>query len=158
MLVWSETPTTPAATSLRCYAWCVQEDSAAIRRHLIVQICKLLPHQKVVQPPAFVAGSGVETVVPVGVACDLRVLPPPCICEASAYQQLTERIPLLLQHHETCTALCKKVHLLNWRQANQSVSCRCAATGNNHACVMALCDFALRSLAGLAAYSQPCVS
>ena len=161
MLVWSEWPescTTPAATFLQCYAFCVQEGSAATRRHEKVQICKSLPHQKVVQPPAFVAGSGVETVVPVGVACDLRVLPPPCICEASAYQQLTERVPLLLQHHYTCTALCKKIPLLNWRQATQSVSCRCAATGNNHACVMALCDFALRSLAGLATHSQPCVS
>ncbi len=106
-----------------------------------MQICKLLPHQKVVQPPAFVAGPGVETVVPVGVACDLRVLPPPGICEASTYQQLTERVPLLLQHHKACTALCEKVPLLNWRQASQSVSCRCEASGKNYACVMALSEF-----------------
>ena len=85
----------------------MQESSAAICRREKVQICKLLPHQKVVQPPAFVAGSGVETVVPVGVSCDFSVLPPPCICEASANQQLTEGVPLLLQHHQTCTAPCK---------------------------------------------------
>ncbi len=111
-----------------------------MRRHEKVQICKLLPHQKVVQPPAFVAGSGVETVVPVGVACDLGVLPPPCICEASAYQQLTERVPLLLQHHKTYAALCKKVPLLNWRQVSQPVNCRSAATGNNYACMMPLSE------------------
>lgn len=103
-----------------------------MRRNEKVKICKLLPHQKVVQPPAFVAGSGVETVVPVGVACDLRVLPPPCICEASPYQQLTERVPLLLQHHKICTVLSKKVPLLDWRQVGQSVKRRCAATHKKH--------------------------